>query len=152
MDKKDFKKFCQTEFEKWGFKKHGKFFYLIGTDLLCGLYLQKSNYGAYYYVNYFYCLQDYQNSAVLPSNYESDIPGRILVMTKTKTIKGEHFMTPMIGYEEYTEDELRPFFDEGFESVILPPIFKGKKFILENLGKLYYLALNPEDVLRKLQS
>ena len=36
----------------------------------------------------------------------------------------------MIEYEEYTEDELRPYFDKEFEERILPPVYQGKKYIL----------------------
>ena len=54
MDKKQFKEFCKNEFMKRGFKKNKNTFYLAGNDLLCGIDLQKSNYGEIYYVNYFY--------------------------------------------------------------------------------------------------
>lgn len=57
-----------------------------------------------------------------------------------------------IEYEEYTEDELRPYFDKEFEERILPPIYQGKKYILDNLGKFYSLTLNKEEVMKKLQS
>ena len=61
-------------------------------------------------------------------------------------------MTDQVEYEEYTEDELRPYFDREFEERILPPIKQGKKFILENLNQSYSLTLNQEEVMRKLQS
>lgn len=54
MDKKQFKEFCQNEFKARGFKKQRNVFYLTGRDLLCGIDLQKSNYGDVYYVNYYY--------------------------------------------------------------------------------------------------
>ena len=61
MDKKQFKEFCQNEFKARGFEKQSNVFYLAGHDLLCGIDLQKSNYGDVYYVNYFYFMVE-QNS------------------------------------------------------------------------------------------
>ena len=58
----------------------------------------------------------------------------------------------MIEFVKYTEDELRPYFDKEFEERILPPVYQGKKYILDNLGKLYSLTLRKEEVMRKLQS
>ena len=72
-------------------------------------------------------------------------------MSKTQTVHGKCFLTAMIEYEEYTEEELRPYFDREFEERILPPVYQGKKYILNNLGKLYSLTLHKEEVMRKLQ-
>lgn len=152
MDKKQFKEFCKQEFLRKGFRKVKNTYYLAGKDLLCGIDLQKSNFGNQYYINFFYCLGDYQNQSVFPTYYDSDIDARIIVMSKTQTYQGKPFLTAQIEYEEYTEDELRVFFDKEFEERILPPIQQGKVFILENLGKLYRLSLNQEEVMRKLQS
>ena len=152
MDKKRFRTFCREEFEKRGFKKQNKTFYLLGKDLLCGLELSKSNYGNEYYVDFFYCIGDYRDAAELPDYYDSDIEDRILAMSKTKTVHGKCFLTAMIEYEEYTEDELRPYFDKEFEERILPPVYQGKKYILDQLGKLYSLTLHKEEVMRKLKS
>lgn len=57
----------------------------------------------------------------------------------------------MIEYEEYTEDELRASFDKEIEEKILPPIVQGRKYIFDNIDKLYFLTLNKEAVLKKLQ-
>ena len=152
MDKKQFKEFCRKEFQKRGFKKVKNTYYLLGKDLLCGLHLQKSNFGNVYYINYYYFLGDYQNQSIFPVYYDSDIDKRIVVMSKSQTCHGECFLTAQIEYEEYTEEELRFFFDKEFEEKILPPIFQGKKYILSNLGSLYKLTLNQEEVMRKLQT
>ena len=72
------------------------------------------------------------------------------MMSKEQTIQGKQFMTQMVEYEEYTEEELRPYFDTAFKEVILPPVYQGKKFILDNLGKLYFLDLHQEEVMEKL--
>lgn len=152
MDKKQFRAFCKKEFEERGFKKQNNTFYLIGKDLLCGMELSKSNYGNEYYVEFFYCIGDYSDVVELPGYCDSDIEERILAMSKTKTVHGKYFLTAMIEYEKYTEDELRPYFDKEFEERILPPVYQGKKYILDNLGKLYSLTLRKEEVMRKLQS
>lgn len=153
MDKKQFKEFCWNEFKTRGFKRQKNAFYLVGRDLLCGIDLQKSNYGEVYYVNFYYFIGDYHNINIYPTHYDSDIQARIVVMSRGRnTIKGEHFLTEMVEYEEYTEDVLKPFFDKEFKERILPPLIQGKRFILENLGKLYGLTLRQEEVLKKLQS
>lgn len=74
-----------------------------------------------------------------------------MVMSKTMSFQGKSFLTAQIEYEAYTEDELRPFFEREFETKVLPPIKNGRKFISENLDKLYFLTLNQEEVKEKLQ-
>ena len=150
MDKTQFKAFCKKEFEARGFKRQKNIFYLSGRDVLCGIVLQKSNYGEIYYINYYFFIGEFRSINNYPTHYESDVYGRILAMSKTSTIRGEHFVTAQIEYKEYTEEELRPYFDKAFEEKILPPIQQGKKYILENLGKLYSTPLNKEEVMQKL--
>lgn len=152
MNKNEFKEFCKKEFKSRGFKKQKNTFYLTGIDLLCGIDLQKSNYGDVYYINYYYFLGDFENITNYPTHYESDIQGRIAVMSRKQTFQGEQFLTAQVEYEEYTEEELRPYFDLAFKEEILPPVYQGKKFILDNLGKLYFLTLHKEEVLQKLKS
>ena len=150
MEKKEFLNFCKEEFESRNFKRYKNSFYLIGDQVLCGISLQKSNSGRYYYINYFYCIGDYKSSKKLPSIYDSDITGRICVMSKTQTYQGKRFMTPLVEYQEYTAKQLKPFFDEELNSKILPPVYQGKKIILNNLNKLYFITLNREKVMLKL--
>ena len=152
MDKKQFKEFCKKEFNTRGFKKYKNAFYLTGQDLLCGIDLQKSNYGDVYYVNYYYFIGEFENITDYPAHYESDIQGRIAVMSKKQTFQGRKFMTAQIEYEEYTKEELRPYFDRAFEKEILPHVHHGKTFILDNLGKIYSLTLHKEEVIQKLKS
>ena len=152
MDKEQFKKFCINEFKTRGFKKQKNAFYLTGRDLLSGIDLQKSNYGDVYYVNYYYFIGNFANNTNYPTHYESDIQGRIVVMSRKQTFRGKQFMTAQVEYEEYTEEELRPYFDKEFEERILPPLYYGKKYILDNLGKMYFLTINQEEVMKKLKS
>lgn len=152
MDKNEFKEFCNKEFAKRGFKSVKSMYYLAGKDLLCGIQLQKSNFGAVYYVNYYFFLGNFSDIRVYPSHYESDIDQRFLVMSKTQTVHRKHFVTAQIEYEEYTEEELRPYFDKEFEERILPPVYKGKRYILDHLERLYFVYLNKEEVIKKLQS
>lgn len=153
MNRNEFKEFCKKDFIARGFKKQKNAFYLPGDDLLCGIDLQKSYYGEVYYVDYCYFIGDFKNIKKYPTYYESDIQGRIAVMSRKMTnLQGERFLTAQIEYEEYTEEELQPYFDIAFKEEILPPVYQGKKFILDNLGKLYFLSLTPEEVLKKLKS
>lgn len=154
MDKNQFKSFCKNEFQKRGFKKVKSLFFLPGEEVMCCLDLQKSDYSNVYYINYHYFIGDYRSQTVFPSRYDFDIFGsRICVMSK-KTDKGKYYMTAMIEYELYTEDELRPFFDKEFEELILPPVYNGKKYILDHLGDsrgFYSLKLiHPEEAMQKL--
>ena len=87
-----------------------------------------------------------------PTHCESDIQGRIAVMSRKQTFQGKQFMTAQVEYEEYTEEELRPYFERAFEEEILPPVNHGKSFILNNLGKIYSLTLHKEEVIQKLKS
>ena len=109
MDKNQFKAFCKKEFEARGFKKQKNVFYLTGHDLLCGIDLQKSNYGDIYYVNYYYFIGEFENGTDYPTPYDSDIEERILAMSKTQTVHGKCFLTAMIEYEEYTEEQKKMF-------------------------------------------
>ena len=152
MDKIQFKEFCKKDFESRGFKKTKKMFYLKGEELLCGIDLQKSNYGDTYYVNFVFFIGKYDSPKDYPTYYDGDIYGRVRVMTKTLTDKGKPFISSLIRYEEYTEEELQPYFDQSFEERVLPPIYQGKKYILDNLGKLYRLDYRTEEVMEKLQS
>ena len=152
MDKKQFLDFCKREFESHGFVRQKKAFYRLGNNLLCGIDLQASLYGKAYYVDYYFFLDNFENAKVFPTHYESDIEGRIGVMTKTsRTLQGKLYITPLIKYEEYAEEDLKPYFDKDFEEEILPPLQYGRSYILENLNKKYFLTLHQEEVLRKLQ-
>lgn len=150
MDKQQFKAFCKNELEARGFRKAKDVFYMAGQDLLCGITLQKSNYGNAYYINYYYWIGEYHNPLNYPSIQSSDIEGRIKVMSKTQTHQGKNFMTTQIRYEEYAEAELKPYIATEFETVILPPVGLGKSYILTNLQKLYFLTLNQDVVMKKL--
>ena len=93
MDKKQFKEFCKNEFKARGFKKQRNVFYLTGHDLLCGIDLQKSNYGDVYYVNYYYFIGEFKNITDYPTHCESDIQGRIAVMSRKQTFQGKQCRT-----------------------------------------------------------
>ena len=109
MTKQEFIDFCHEEFVKRGFKKKGKtYYYLKGKDLLCGIYLQKSMSEAFY-VNFYYCIGEYNDKKMYPKIYDSDISRRVVVWSKD-TFKGEHFWDALIDYEEYTVEEIKPYF------------------------------------------
>lgn len=76
MDKKQFKEFCKNEFKARGFKKQRNVFYLTGHDLLCGIDLQKSNYGDVYYVNYYYFIGEFKKYYRLSTPLRKRYPGK----------------------------------------------------------------------------
>ena len=74
-----------------------KGYYLNGKNgVLCAVFLQHSDYGNEYYINYYFFLGEYEDVKTYPMNYELDVQGRILVMSKNKKKQGENFVTPMI--------------------------------------------------------
>ncbi len=155
MTKDEFKAFCDEYFKEKGFKKTKKTYYLLGDqDVLGSIDLQKSNYGDTYYVNCCFYIGDF--SGIVPSkypiHYDHDIYKRIPVMSKKQTINGKRFETCAIEYEEYTPEELLPFFDHAFETWFFPPLREGKKYFLAHIGKLYHLDLKREVVMAKLKS
>lgn len=152
MDKKEFKNFCDKEFSKRGFIRCKNMYYRNGEGVLCSLNIEKSNYGEMYYVNYDFYIGNYVSPKNYPVKYDPvDLSGRFVVMSKTQTHHGKTFMTALIEYEEYTAEELRPFFDEQMEDIVLPPLMQGKKYLLEHVGEKYFLTLRREEVMKKLQ-
>ena len=152
MTKEEFKQFIKKICYENDFKKVKSSFYLAGEEVMCCINLQKSNYGDIYYVNFYFFVDDYRDCKNYPTHYDADVYGRIKAMSKNATYQGKCFMTSMIEYTEYTENELRHYFEKEFNKVVLPPIFIGKKYILDNLNSLYSLTLNKEQVLSKLQA
>lgn len=151
MNKNEFKAFCEKEFKAKGFKKYRNMFYLAGKDLMCGMWLQKSDYGSIYYVNFCYFIGNFNDLTDHPSHYDSNIIGRILVMSRKDTIQGNNFITALIEYEEYSETELKPYFNKNFEEKILPPIYQGKQYILDHIPKLYGIYRHKDEVLQELR-
>ena len=152
MTKQEFKEFCQAKFFKRGFKKKKKMYYLEGTEVLCGIELQKSNYGACYYVNCHFFIGNYDCPACYPTSYESDICRRIAVLSKD-TINGQHFMDALIEYEKYDVNELKPYFERAFDDFILPPVLEGVSVFLEKKSH-YFSSVFPKDydkVMGKIQ-
>lgn len=129
MTKKEFLHFCHEEFTRRGFKKKRKMYYLVGEDVLGGIYLQKSI-GEAYYVNCDFFVGKFQNIKTFPSTYEADYSKRICVWSKD-TFNGQHFMDACIEYELYVEDEVRIYFDIAFESYVMPIINEGKEALLK---------------------
>ena len=132
MQKTEFTIFCHNEFIGYGFQKQKSMYYRYSAEgLLCGLSLQ-GGYN-YYYINCDFFIGQYGKSEQYPSQYEADIFGRPISVLSRDTINGSHFMTAMIEYENYTAEELRPFFARAFEELILPPLQIGKNELLKHL-------------------
>lgn len=154
MTKEEFQQFCKNYFLERGYRKKRNDYYLIGeSGILSSIDLQKSQFGPKYYVNFNFYLDNYIDVPLskFPSCYDSDIDGRIGIMTVSTEDNEECFETYSFEYEKYTPEMLKPHFDKAFDKVIFPPLKLGKKYILENLNILYHLTLNPEEVLKKLK-
>jgi hypothetical protein len=149
MDKKEFVAFCKREFYKRDFKKVKNGYYLDGDkDILGAIFFQKSDYSESYYINCSFSIKGYNKFLPYPSYHETDIDKRIVVPQKRKK---EVSLWSTIYFDDFTENELRPWFDKAFDEWILPPIKEGKKFILNNLNTLYTLTLNADEILNELQ-
>lgn len=153
MDSKEFKKFCKDEFTKRGFRKVKSDFYCQGNGVLCSLYLQHSDFGPMYYLNFYFYIGDFTGKEY-PSRYDYDFYGRIAFMSKTSTINGgKTFLGGLIEYNYYTEDELRLYIDKGFEEKISPILEHGKEEIVSLLEQKMCHAniLREEETLDKLK-
>lgn len=151
MTKEEFQQFCKNYFLECGYRKKRNDYYLVGeSGILSSIDLQKSQFSSGYYINFNFYLDNYIDVPLskFPSCYDSDIDGRIGIMT---VIDGECFETGLFEYKKYTPEMLKPYFDKAFDEIIFPPLKLGKKYILENLNILYDLSLNREEVLRKLK-
>jgi len=128
MDKKEFKKFCVEEIKKNGFHKEGKQYYLYAKkDVICMVSFEFSNYSPAMGICYTFYTGNYENPTQYPNRDTLfDYCGYIQVLSRD-TYKGEHFMWGMISYEEYTKEELIPYFDMAFKELILPPVYNGKE-------------------------
>ena len=137
MEKTEFLNFCHTKFIDCGFSKAANGYYKdASSDILCALFLQKSSFGAFYYLNCGFYIKR-QGMPSHPKYTDLDICTRLTVLSKEQRVDGKQFLTAAIYYEEYNKEELGVYFDEAFKTWILPPVYKGKKFLLENLERYY---------------
>lgn len=142
MTKQEFKKFCKEQFFNRGFIKVKKMFYFDNDkDILCGIDLQKSNFGNTYYVNVYLFVKSFVEKDLYPTYLEADFCGRIIVMSKKRTYQGGVFLSPQIEYEEYESEELGKYFQQNFEEWIMPAIEGGLEYIAKR-GNDNFLTIN----------
>ena len=153
MEKDTFLVFCHNEFSKRGFKKRKSMYYLNGEkDVLCGIWLKKSNFGPEYVVMYYFYVGSFASPKEYPGRFDFDLTGYIEVMSKI-TYKGEYFLTGGISYEQYTEQELIPYFENAFNKFILPPVQEGKTYLLMNHNHLGFpVQRDKNEILDKLSN
>lgn len=155
MDKQEFKDFCHREFTRRGFKKHKNMYYRKSEEhgLLCGLELQHSQFGRYYYINCDFFIGTFGEPKTYPTKYEYDLYRRPFLVLSRRTWNGEHYITGEIDYETYTEEELLPIFAEAFDKRIMPALLLGKKELRDHLDVWDTPKFDKEreaDVLRRL--
>ena len=137
MDNLEFKKICWTELKKRGFTKKGNNFYYATNEMVCNVYLQKSNFGKYYYINVYYTLGNYQNTKEYPK-YD-DFYSRLEVL---KYDKGIPYMGASFEYEKMTKEEIEYYLVKGLDEHVMPPLIKGKQHIIDHFDE--YRKTNPE--------
>ena len=156
MTTQEFKAFCHDEFIKRGFVKKKSAYYLKGEDnVLCSLDIQISQYGGGAgYINVAYHIGRFDDPKLYPAKNKGDLDGRICVWSK-RTYKGEHFWDALIDYTNvYSIEELKYYFDKNFEEWIMPPIFEGRKRLLEMFNvhvSVTAFDKTDEEVLAKLK-
>lgn len=153
MTKEEFKELCQTEFVKRGFCKRKSCYYLLGVDgLLGGLHLQSSCGGKAYYVNIYFYLDGVSDTKKYPACHEADLHGRINVWSRA-TYKGQHFMSSLIEFEKYSQEELFNYITDDLDSIVMPPLLYGRRMLRDCLTRLH---IHPDrdsgEVMRKIRT
>lgn len=116
MTKEEFQQFCKNYFLECGYRKKSNDYYLVGeSGILSSIDLQKSQFSSGYYINFNFYLDNYIDvpSSKFPSCYDSDIDGRIGIMT---VIDGEGFETGLFEYEN-----IRP---KCLSHILIKPLMK----------------------------
>ena len=144
MERKEFEDIVKNYFKSKGFEKKGVRYFLNSDDFLCEIYVQKSYYGAVFYLNYDFWLGKFEKPYVI------DRGG---VATRTPDVGYRFYFTENDGYScqylNYNEEQLIEILNENFALRILPPFKEGKKYLLEHYGTLYGSVL-PEEKIRPL--
>lgn len=143
MTKDDFKKLCWSIFKEYGFRKQKKYFYFEGnSNIECYIDLQKSDYGESFYINCSFCVKNYfAGSAFVLENIVCF--NRIQVMSVSmRDDAGGCFLTQMIVYKDYTDEEISRYLRQALDEWIMPPLAKGGAYIVENEDKYIFLNRN----------
>ena len=133
MTKQEFKALCDGILKRYGFMKaRGQYYLDMGSDIIGAVLFQASDYGGAYYLNCGFGIK-----AEMPTPYpkltEVNFCWRIEVPGKEKYTyfpRPEGYMSTMIDYEKYTEDEIRPYIEQALETWVIPAIKNGKDYIL----------------------
>lgn len=137
MDIKEFRTTTSRVLKQAGFEKIKNRYYRKGEGFLCEIYLQKSAYGAVFYVNFDFFLGEFEKPYVI--NRESG-------STYTPFVGGRFYFGEKYGYScEYPSwsiEQLLIVFLDNMKNVILPPFNLGKQYLREHYGTLYRATLN----------
>ena len=126
MDKDSFLAFCRSELTKRGFRKYKSMYFLSNQkDILCGIWLKKSNFSPKYTVCYYFFVGLFDSPKEYPTRYDFDFADSIKVMSRV-TSKGQRFLTGELEYEHYTGDELLPFLLRLSKSISFHPYIAVK--------------------------
>jgi len=140
-----------VEFKKRKFKKIKSLYYRCDNrKMLCGIEIQRSNYGAMYYINVNFFIGDYSECNEYPSIYDADLWDRLIVHAKPIDASEPQISTRMIRIERYSEEELADDLRNEFDNFIIPIIENGKEEVLKRLERLHTTPSKTiEEVLKK---
>ena len=143
MDKIEFKKYCNEEFKRRGFKKIRKneWHYKGINNIDCILWIDFV--WQSYEINYFYFI-DWKEDR-FPEITDCDLVGAFILLSKD-TIKGEKFMTSRINYLKYELEEIEPYFNLEFEEHVMPVLEIGKERLKEELETYLYKWHKESDI------
>lgn len=136
MTQKEFLALCGDVFERYGFLRHGKHYYLdLESDILGAIFFQSSNHGAAYYLNCCFGIKSELANLPYPKRQDFQMSWRISVPGKERLpylAEPDNYTTEMIKYGLYEPDEIQPHLAEALENWVIPAIRNGYAYILSS--------------------
>lgn len=153
MTKQEFKTMCDRILKRYGFAKtHGQYYLDLGSDILGAMFFQASDYGSAYYLNCGFAIKA-EMAVPYPKLADVNFSWRIAVPGKEKFTynpRPNGYMSEMISYGEYLEEEIAPYIEQAFHTWVIPAIQNGKEFIL-NRDDLYGGMIRKARALHKIK-
>ena len=134
MTKQEFLALCDQVFQKYGFVKKGKSYYLdLGSDIIGSIHFQYSDYGKAIYLNCGFSLKNYNECLPYPKYQDTNMDWRISVPGKEKLANkpdSYEYSTEMIEYEHYDRNEIEDCLKNDLDTWVIPAIKYGMDYIL----------------------
>ena len=132
MELNEFKKCLQIYLKKSGFEKIKNKYYRNGNGFLCMIHFFRSHYGPVYYFDYYFFIGNFEKPYII--NQDNAITYTPFVGSRFYFSEKDTYSCE---YLNYTEKEVICLLDKNMNERIFPPFEIGKKYLLDNFGKLY---------------